>query len=73
MSPEVAQFLGSLLAQQTLQVGAPDFAETAALVNQAIVELSEVLVLAANPDLAEEAARLKFDQPEQTQDTHHKD
>lgn len=51
MSPDVAQFLGSLLAAQTLHVGAPDFPETAALVNKALYELSEILVLANDPEL----------------------
>lgn len=57
MSPDVAQFLGALLAAQTLQVGAPDFPETAALVNKAMFELNEILVLAKDPELAAEAAK----------------
>jgi hypothetical protein len=64
MSPDVAQFLGNLLAAQTLQVGAPDFPETAALVQKAMVELSEVILLANDPELASEQRRLDVEATE---------
>lgn len=43
MSPAVAAFLRDLLRMQNLNVGSPDFPQTAAIAQQALVELDAIL------------------------------
>lgn len=42
MSPDVAAFLLNLLVQQNLAIGAPDFADLAALIARAKAELEAI-------------------------------
>jgi len=43
VSPDVAAFLRNMLANSTLNVGAPDFADVAALAAKALHQLDEIL------------------------------
>lgn len=43
MSPEIAAFLRNMLVNSTLNVGAPDFAEVAALAAEALTQLDQII------------------------------
>ena len=43
MTPEVAAFLRNMLANSTLNVGASDFAQVAALAAEALTQLDRVI------------------------------
>lgn len=43
MTPDVAVFLRNMLAGSTLNVGADDFAQVAALAAQALTELDQII------------------------------
>ena len=43
MTPDVAAFLRNMLANSTLNVGAPDFAEVAALAGEALIQLDRII------------------------------
>lgn len=43
MTPQVAAFLRNMLANSTLNVGAPDFHEVAALAADALTQLDRIL------------------------------
>lgn len=53
MTLETLQLLRQMLANQQLSVGAPDFAETARQVIQAISELDEAIAAAAPEPIVE--------------------
>ena len=48
MTPDVAAFLRNMLANSTLNVGAADFAEVAALAAKSLTQLDEILEGAAD-------------------------
>ena len=43
MTPDVAAFLRNMLANSTLNVGAPDFPQVAALAHKALGELDQII------------------------------
>ena len=49
MTPDVAQFLRNILAAQTLQAGAPDLLQVAALASKALEQLDEIIAEGNTP------------------------
>ena len=43
MTPDVAAFLRNMLANQQVQVGAPDFAQVVALASEALSQLDQII------------------------------
>ena len=43
MTPDVAAFLRNMLANQQVNVGAPDFAQVAALASKALGQLDQII------------------------------
>ncbi len=43
MTPDVAAFLRTMLANSTLNVGAPDFPQVAALAAEALTQLDQII------------------------------